>query len=149
LYAYRVHPRGESPNTVLKHNRPDGWKADDESYLTQPHGISATTTISDLLSYIRRYGMAIRRGDLLLEMEGVLSGEDDRDPEAIRFLPRKVVVIGEAWGLLEMSKLKSSQLRDLFTPGTDLTSLYLDEETLELAEQILASDCVLTHTGRI
>jgi hypothetical protein len=76
IRCFRVHPAGESPETVLDVRRPDGWVASDESYATQPQGVSVCHTLDDLRWYIRAYQMAVQPGDVVLEVLGEIVGHD-------------------------------------------------------------------------
>lgn len=94
--AYRIHSRDESLETLLDHSRKDGWVASDESADTQPVGISCCSRLEDLERYVLMYSLNIRPGDVLVELSGDYSDDDDRDQYAARFLPESYDVICEA-----------------------------------------------------
>ena len=92
---WRVHPAGESPSTVLDVSRRDGWVASDESAETQPRGVSACLTLDDLRTYRDMYLMAVRPGDVVLELRGRICGAD-RDQHAERVEVMEIVAVHAA-----------------------------------------------------
>jgi hypothetical protein len=96
---YRIHSAGESLETLLDPRRPDGWVADDESLETQPLGISCCATLAALAAYQRGYLMNVEADDVLVELTGELSDDDDRDEHARRLIVNgyRVVCSGAAW----------------------------------------------------
>lgn len=93
--GYRIHRADEDVDTVLDTDRPDGWVASDESYETQPRGVSACSSLALLAKYVRHYGMQINEGDQLLEMSGTIAFED-RDEYACRMVVDEVDSMGSA-----------------------------------------------------
>ena len=100
---YRVHSADEPPETVLDPSRPDGWVASDESYESQPHGVSACASLEDLLRYIRHYSLTPQDGDVVLALEGAVCDED-RDVDAVRVEVRSYRVLDSAEGLAEAAE---------------------------------------------
>lgn len=92
--AYRIHCADEPLESLLDPRRPDGWVASDESYETQPLGVSCCSSILDLMRYARAYNMSALPGSMLVELEGEWSHESDRDQHAERMIVRSYRVIG-------------------------------------------------------
>lgn len=67
--AFRIHPYDEHPRTVLDHDRPMGFYADE---VGQDHirGISGCETLADLASWAELYSAKIRDGDFILYING-------------------------------------------------------------------------------
>lgn len=115
---YRIHSGSESLETLLDARRPDGWVADDESLETQPLGISCCSTLAELAAYQRGYLMNVTAGDVLVELTGELSPDDDRDEHACRLIVEsyRVICSGAAWNAV----LKAAeQLEDIETELDD------------------------------
>ena len=91
--AYRIHRKNEPLASVLDPRRPDGWTCDDESYATQPLGVSCCRDIGELMRYARKYSMA-DGPSLLVELTGEWSGDADRDEHADRMVVTSYRVIG-------------------------------------------------------
>lgn len=91
---YRIHKGSESLDTILDSRRPDGWVADDESYETQPMGVSCCQDLDTLARYIRHYGMCVRQGDVLVRVIGSLSYDRDRDLGVDRVIATGYEVLG-------------------------------------------------------
>lgn len=91
--GYRIHDINEPLKNLLDSRRPDGWVASDESYESQPLGVSCCASIRDLMMYARHYSMS-DIPSLLVELEGDLSPEQDRDEYACRLIVRSYRVIG-------------------------------------------------------
>lgn len=81
---YRIHPAGESIETLRSDARKDGWVASDENGATQPMGISACMSLEELRRYVVHYSMAVQPGDVLVRMVGRMSPDRDRDMNAVR-----------------------------------------------------------------
>ena len=90
--AYRIHLATESLETLLDPSRPDGWVASDESYDSQPEGVSCCPTLAALAHYVRHYGMS-DLPSVLVELTGREIG-GDRDQLATRMLVDSYRVIG-------------------------------------------------------
>lgn len=105
--AYRIHCADEPLENLLSPSRPDGWVASDESLETQPLGVSCCASIKDLMRYARHYSMSDLPGSLLVELEGDLSPEQDRDEHACRLIVRSYRVIGHGDRLV-----RAAQRRD-------------------------------------
>lgn len=86
--AYRIHPKNESPETVLNHDRPMGWTVDGEEPI---RGISAMASLAMLASYTRNYGMRIHPEDMLLDINGEHC--DGHDAGEVVCLPTSFEVI--------------------------------------------------------
>ena len=91
--AYRIQDVAEPLVNLLDVHRPDRWVASDEEYETQPLGVSCCRTISDLMAYVREYGMSALPGALLVELTGEIIGRD-RDRWAVRMRVESARVIG-------------------------------------------------------
>lgn len=90
---YRIHSAAEPVETVLNPARPDGWVASDEDLATQPHGVACCDSVESLRRYIRLYSLTAQPGDVVLEMSGRYSHDDDRDQHAVRAIVSEVVAV--------------------------------------------------------
>ena len=66
----RIHSFSDELSTLLDPRRPDGWVASDETYETQPYGVSACDNVRDLMGYIDEYSLCANDGDVLVGLVG-------------------------------------------------------------------------------
>ena len=118
MEGFRIHPAGENLSTVLDPKRPDGWVADDESYETQPYGVSAAASLSELAQYVSAYSMNISRGDQIMSVQGSLSTDRGRDEREIRIVVDSYEDLGPA---LPWLRAYTYELSDLETDVEDGT----------------------------
>lgn len=139
---YRIHSGTESLDTLLDPRRPDGWVADDESPETQPLGISCCSSLADLAAYQREYLMNVTAGDVLVELTGTLSPDDDRDEHAVRLIVEsyRVVCSGAAWNAVVAA---SEQLDDI---EVELDDAGNEDASYESADDVWA-DRLGAHDG--
>lgn len=119
MIAFRVHQAAEAPATVLDPGRPDEWVASDESYESQPHGVSACATLDELARYARKYSMQIQPGDRVIELRG-REGDEDRDEHAVRVIVKQYRVLGDAADWLAAWSLDLDEIADASDAGDDV-----------------------------
>lgn len=119
---YRIHSSTEPLETLLDPRRADGWVADDESADSQPLGISCCSSLTGLRDYQTTYLMAVQDDDVLVELTGELSDDDDRDEHASRLIVEsyRVVCTGAAWNVVLNAARRFGELvADLDEAGDD------------------------------
>lgn len=95
-----MHATDEPLSTLLNPTRPDGWVASDETYETQPNGISACDSISALVSYSAMFLMNIQPDDRIVQLKGSW-GDEAATPYESRIVVAEYEVIGTGRELVD------------------------------------------------
>jgi hypothetical protein len=93
--AYRIHPANEAPETVLNHDRPMGWFAQEqiaEGAHKQVAGVSACEDFYILARYARQYGMDVLNNDHVMWINGEYMNGHDGTIEVV-CLPSEFAVL--------------------------------------------------------
>ena len=94
--AYRIHSMNEAPETVLNHDRPMGYYADELG--TEERGISACYSLEAMIRWVDNYSVNVRPGDYILKING--EDRDGQDRCEVVCLPTRFEIIGRGSDLL-------------------------------------------------